>query len=147
MSWVAMDRAIKLGPSIGAGDRIATWTKARDEIRDAIETEGWNEEAGAFTQSFGSTSLDASALVIPLCGFLDSHDPRVRSTVAAIVDRLTDDRGFVYRYRHPDGLAAGEGTFTICTFWLAECLARGGNPQRHARSSSASWLIETTSTC
>ena len=148
MSWVAMDRAIKLGPSIGAGDRIATWTKARDEIRDAIETEGWNEEAGAFTQSFGSTSLDASALVIPLCGFLDSHDPRVRSTVAAIVDRLTDDRGFVYRYRHATtGSPLERAPLRSAPSGWPNVSRGAAIPQRHARSSSASSLIETTSIC
>ena len=83
---------------------------------------------GAFTQAFGSTALDASALIIPLCGFLDARDPRVRSTVSAISEHLTDERGFVYRYHH-DGTRSQEGTFTICTFWLAECLARGGDPE------------------
>jgi alpha,alpha-trehalase len=128
MSWVAMDRAIKLGPSIGARARIAGWTKTRDEIRNAIETQGWNASVGAFTQSFGSSVLDASALMIPICGFLDPRDDRVRSSVAAIAEHLTDERGFVYRYRRDDGEAGDEGTFTICTFWLVECLARGGDP-------------------
>ncbi len=129
MSWVALDRAIQLAPRIGATENVPRWTTVRDEIRTTIETHGWNETVGAFTQSFDSPVLDASALMIPLCGFLDSSDPRVRSTIAAISEHLTDDRGFVYRYRAEDGVGGTEGTFTICTFWLIECLARGGNPQ------------------
>lgn len=128
MSWVAMDRAVKLAPALGAEQWVADWSVTRDDIRRAIETDGWSERAGAFTQAFGSDALDASALVIPLCGFLDSNDPRVRATVAAIAERLTDERGFVFRYLREDGLDGNEGTFTICTFWLAQCLARGGDP-------------------
>ena len=133
MCWVAMDRAIKLAPSLGAEDHVAHWSKTRDDIRHAIETQGWSDVAGAFTQSFGSNALDASALIIPRCGFLDPHDPRMRATVAAITDRLTDERGFVYRYLHDDGLEGAEGTFTICTFWLVECLARSGKSDEARR--------------
>ena len=133
MSWVAMDRAVKLAPVLGATQWVAEWSATRDVIRRAIETDGWSERAGAFTQAFGSDALDASALVIPLCGFLESNDPRVRATVAAIAERLTDERGFVYRYLRDDGLEGGEGTFTICTFWLVECLARGGDPSAARR--------------
>ena len=79
----------------------------------------------AFTQAFGSSTLDASALVIPRVGFLPPTDPRVRSTVEQIRRHLTRD-GLVYRYRTSDGLAGGEGTFTLCTFWLVEALALGG---------------------
>ena len=128
MSWVAMDRAIKLAPSIGAErpDRDVDEGARRDPRRD--RDRGMERRGRRVHAVVRQHALDASALVIPLCGFLDPHDPRVRSTVAAIVDRLTDERGFVYRYLHDDGLAGGEGTFTICTFWLAECLARGGDP-------------------
>lgn len=128
MAWVALDRAIKLASSIGAEAKVAGWIRTRDEIRRAVETQGWNSQVGAFTQSFGSTSLDASVLILPLCGFLDPRDDRVLSTIAAIRERLTDERGFVYRYLGDDGLPSKEGTFTICTFWLAECLARAGDP-------------------
>jgi GH15 family glucan-1,4-alpha-glucosidase len=127
LSWVAMDSAIKLAGAIGAPSKVAAWTATRDEIRRAIETHGWNAEMGAFTQAFGSSALDASALMIPLCGFLDPRDERVRSTIAAITDRLTDERGFVYRYRRDDGQSSQEGTFMICTFWLVECLAQSGD--------------------
>lgn len=126
MSWVALDRAIKLAPMIGANDRIPAWAETRDEIRRAIEEQGWSERAGAFTQAFGSDALDASTLMIPLCRFLDPHDDRVQRTIRAIRERLTDGRGFVYRYLRDDGLPSQEGTFTLCTFWLIECLAHSG---------------------
>ena len=84
---------------------------------------------GAFTQSFGSTDLDASALLIPLVGFLAPDDPRVLSTIDAIAAGLSDERGLLLRYRSEDGLGGSEGSFLICTFWLAEAQARAGRVQ------------------
>src|SRR5207245_3803849 len=97
---------------------------------DAILTEGWSDEVGAFTQAFGRDELDASVLMMPIVGFLPAGDPRMRATIEAIATHLTDDRGFVYRYLNEDGLPGGEGTFGICTFWLAECLAQAGETNR-----------------
>ena len=71
--------------------------------------------------------------MMPIVGFLPADDPRMRATIEAIADRLTDEHGFVYRYLNEDGLPGGEGTFGICTFWLAECLARAGEPDRAAK--------------
>ena len=133
MCWVALDRAILLAPLLGAEEHISRWTDTRQGIRDAIENRGWNDAVGAFTQSFDSDALDASTLMLLLTGFLPPDDPRIRATVDAIADRLTDDRGFVYRYLAPDGLDGAEGTFAICTFWLVECLATLGETRR-ARS-------------
>ncbi len=130
MCWVAVDRAITLADALGAQDRVADWSRARDEIRTAIETEGWNEAVGAFTQSFGSTALDASNLMLGVTGFLAADDPRLRSTVEAIARDLTDEHGFVYRYLGDDGLAGEEGTFTICSFWLVRALAQLGEIER-----------------
>jgi GH15 family glucan-1,4-alpha-glucosidase len=133
MCWVALDRAIALADLLHARDRVADWTAARDEIAGAVLTQGWSEEAGAFTQSFGSTALDASNLMLPIVGFLPADDPRVLATVDAIAERLTDDRGLVYRYRTEegvDGLAGEEGTFLLCTFWLAQALALSGQVER-----------------
>jgi len=129
MSWVALDRAMDLAPHIGADDRVPGWLAIREEIRAAIETEGWNDRMGAFTQSFGSTDLDASALLIPLVGFLAPDDPRVLSTIDAIAAGLSDERGLLLRYRSEDGLGGSEGSFLICTFWLAEAQARAGRVQ------------------
>ncbi|WNV73953.1 glycoside hydrolase family 15 protein [Geodermatophilus sp. DSM 44513] len=133
MCWVALDRAITLAPRLGWEDRVEDWVKARGEISDAVLEQGWDERAGAFTQSFGSTALDASVLVLPIVGFLPADDPRVLATIDAVAERLTDDRGLVYRYRTGDGvdgLPGDEGTFLLCTFWLAQALALTGQVDR-----------------
>jgi GH15 family glucan-1,4-alpha-glucosidase len=130
MCWVALDRAVALAKRLDAKDRVGAWTDARDELAAVIAREGWNERVGAFTQSFGSDVLDASALVLPIVGFLPANDERVRATVDAVVEHLTDPRGLVYRYRTDDGFSGDEGTFLLCTFWLAEALARGGDHER-----------------
>jgi GH15 family glucan-1,4-alpha-glucosidase len=133
MCWVALDRAIALAAVLDAGDRVDAWKQARDEIAEAVLEQGWSDEAGAFTQYFGSTALDASALMLPIVGFLPADDPRVLATIDAIAERLTDERGLVYRYRTEegvDGLAGEEGTFLLCTFWLAQALALSGQVER-----------------
>jgi hypothetical protein len=130
MCWVALDRAVILADRLNASSRIGSWTQTRDQIREAIVTKGWSERAKAFTQSFGSDELDASNLMVPLVGFLPADDPRVLATVDAIEERLTDQRGLVYRYRSRDGLEGEEGTFLLCTFWLAQALAQAGQPVR-----------------
>ncbi|MFI5053307.1 MAG: glycoside hydrolase family 15 protein [Acidimicrobiia bacterium] len=131
MNWVALDRAVKLAPMIGASpEQVERWGEHRDRIRAAILEQGWSEKAGAFAQAFGRDDLDASVLMMPIVGFLPATEPRMLSTIEAVADRLTDDRGFVYRYLNQDGLPGGEGTFGICTFWLAECLAMAGEVDR-----------------
>jgi GH15 family glucan-1,4-alpha-glucosidase len=134
LCWVALDRAVKLAPRLGAYAKTAAWAKARDTISAAIVEEGWSEERGAFTQSFGSEKLDAAQLLMPLVGFLPATDPRVRSTIEAIARELTED-GLVLRYRNEeglnaDGLTGEEGTFVICSFWLVSCLAQAGEIER-----------------
>jgi GH15 family glucan-1,4-alpha-glucosidase len=126
MCWVALDRAIALAGQLSAEDRVDGWASARDEIRAAIAERGWNQRAGAFTQAFGSEDLDASALMLVIAGFLPGDDPRMKATIDAIAQRLTDKRGLVYRYRAPDGLAGEEGAFLLCTFWLAQAQALAG---------------------
>jgi alpha,alpha-trehalase len=126
MCWVALDRAIKIADILDAHNKIESWTAIREQIRDAILTYGWSEKAGAFTQTFGSDDLDASSLMMPIMGFLPATDPRMRSTIDAIAERLTDEHGLVYRYRATDGLAGEEGTFLLCTFWLAQAQALAG---------------------
>jgi GH15 family glucan-1,4-alpha-glucosidase len=126
MCWVALDRALQLADRLDAAGHAPRWKAARDEIRQAVINEGWNPSAGAFTQYFGGDTLDASTLMVPIVGFLPADDPRVLSTIDAILGRLTDPRGLVYRYRSDDGLAGGEGTFLLCTFWLAQALAMAG---------------------
>ncbi|MFJ2034051.1 glycoside hydrolase family 15 protein [Streptosporangium sp. NPDC087985] len=127
MCWVGLDRAIALAPLLGAEHRVADWSRTREEIRTAILKQAWNEQAGSFTQTFGGTDLDAALLMIPLVGFLSADDPRVRSTVHAVATQLTGARGLVHRYRTTDGLPGQEGTFLLCTFWLAHALALSGD--------------------
>ena len=126
MCWVALDRAIALAPHLGAEDRAGEWAAARDEIRAAIVENGWNDAAGAYTQAFGSEDLDASNLMLAITGFLPGDDPRLKATIDATAARLTDERGLVYRYLAHDGLAGEEGTFLLCTFWLAQAQALAG---------------------
>ena len=130
MCWVALDCAIDLADILHAHDRIDEWAVTREQIRDAILQRGWSEKAAAFTQSFGSDELDASCLMMPIVGFLPATDPRMRSTIDAIAERLTDAHGLVYRYRASDGLAGEEGTFLLCTFWLAQAQALAGEIER-----------------
>ena len=130
MCWVALDRAASLADRLDASNRVEAWKQTQDHIRDAILTKGWSEKANAFTQSFGSDELDASSLMLPLVGLLPADDPKVLATINATEERLTDDRGLVYRYRAHDGLDGKEGTFLLCTFWLAQALARSGQPAR-----------------
>jgi GH15 family glucan-1,4-alpha-glucosidase len=136
MCWVALDRAIALADVLGAHDRVPEWKRHRDEIFEAVVNDGWNPDIGAFTQYFGGTGLDASNLMMPLVGFLPADDPRMLATIDAIDRELTDEHGLVFRYRTEagvDGLAGEEGTFLLCTFWLAQALAKAGQIER-ARS-------------
>ena len=126
MCWVALDRAIALSDLLHTEDRVDSWKQQRDQIWETVIREAWSNEAGAFTQYIGSTALDAANLMMAIVGFLPATDPRMLATIDAIEERLTDDRGLVYRYRNEDaidGLAGDEGTFLLCTFWLAEALA------------------------
>jgi GH15 family glucan-1,4-alpha-glucosidase len=134
MCWVALDRAVSLAPQLGEHAKTAEWTAARDELREAILTQGWSERRQAYAQSFGSDELDGAALLMPIYGFLPAGDPRMRSTIEAIARDLTED-GLVLRYRAEDGLNADgltgeEGTFVICSFWLVSCLAQAGEVER-----------------
>lgn len=130
MCWVALDRAVALAGPLDASDRVEAWKQTQVQIRETVLTRGWSDRANAFTQSFGSDELDASNLMLPLVGFLPADEPRVLSTINATEERLTDGRGLVYRYQSPDGLAGEEGTFLLCTFWLAQALARAGQAAR-----------------
>jgi GH15 family glucan-1,4-alpha-glucosidase len=130
MCWVALERAVALAGRLDASDRVAGWKEIKDDIHQAIVSKGWSDRAQAFTQSFGSDDLDASNLMMPLVGFLPARDPRILATIDATEARLTDERGLVYRYRSHDGLEGEEGTFLLCTFWLAQAMAVAGQPDR-----------------
>jgi GH15 family glucan-1,4-alpha-glucosidase len=125
MAWVAFDRAVKSVKRLGVEGPIDRWLAVRDEIHAQVCRDGYSSELGSFVQSYGSNRLDASLLLLPLVGFLPPSDPRVLGTIEAVEKLLTTD-GFVHRYKPDpavDGLPPGEGTFLLCTFWLADCLA------------------------
>jgi alpha,alpha-trehalase len=134
LCWVALDRAIALAPQLGQHANVERWTAERDEIREAILTRGWSESRQAYAQSFDSDELDAAQLLMPMFGFLPATDERMRSTIDAIADDLTEN-GLVLRYRNEeglnaDGLTGEEGTFVICSFWLVSALAKAGEVER-----------------
>lgn len=133
MCWVAMDRAIKAATSLGLPGDVETWRTVREEIRSEVMEKGYSTERQAFVQSYGSNNLDAANLMLPLVGFIPATDPKMRSTIRAIQAELTNPQGFVYRYKDFDdgvgeasGVGGTEGTFTICTFWLADNLIHMG---------------------
>ena len=129
MCWLALDRAVAMADQLHASERADGWAAEADRIREAILDRGYSDEVGAFTQTLDGTELDASSLMVSLVGFLPGDDARVQSTVDAIAAGLTDERGLVYRYRvcaGVDGLDGDEGTFLLCTFWLARALAMAG---------------------
>ncbi len=127
MAWVAFDRAVKAVRHLGCDGPADRWARVRDDIHDEVCRRGFDEDVGAFVQSYDSRRLDASVLMIPLVGFLPPTDPRVRRTVEAIERHLMSD-GLVWRYlpegtESVDGLPSGEGVFLPCSFWLADNLA------------------------
>ena len=122
MAWVAFDRAIKDAEAFGLEAPVDRWRKLRADIHAEVCEKAFNPRVGAFVQAYGSEHLDASALLIPVVGFLPPEDARVRCTVEAIERRLVRN-GFVLRYDTAvteDGLPPGEGAFLACSFWLAD---------------------------
>ena len=122
MSWVALDRGMRLANAHGPPADIERWRGERDRIYWAIMTKGWNDDLKAFVQYEGSTVLDASILLMPLMGFVTPSDPKWQSTLSAMDRTLVSD-SLVYRYdpaASPGGLQGSEGTFSICTFWYVD---------------------------
>jgi GH15 family glucan-1,4-alpha-glucosidase len=127
MCWVAMDRAARLAEQRGDDERVARWQQVADDISEDILTRGLDSR-GVFRQHYDTDALDASTLLVPLLRFLPPEDERVRATVCAIRDELTEN-GLVLRYRTDetdDGLHGKEGTFLICSFWLVSALSEIG---------------------
>lgn len=129
MSWVAFDRALRVARHRGLPAPVEEWTQASTQIYEQIMERGWSERTQSFVQSYGSDAVDASALLMVLTRFAGATDPRILATIDRIQRELTSD-SLVYRY-HPhtaadDGVGSLEGTFSPCSFWLAESLARAG---------------------
>ncbi len=127
LCWVAIDRGIRLAIKRSLPADLDAWTRTRNEIYNTIHTVFWNQDRQAFVQHRGSQSLDAACLLMPMLRFIGPTDPRWLSTLEGVRRELLDDT-LVYRYRignaASDGLAGDEGTFSICSFWYVECLAR-----------------------
>jgi GH15 family glucan-1,4-alpha-glucosidase len=137
MCWVAVDRALRLASKRSFPAHWTKWYQARDEIYMDVMKNGWSPKRNAFVQHYGSNSLDAANLVMPLVFFTAPTDPRMLSTLDAITKDPSDggllSNSLVYRYNlkeFSDGLAGGEGTFNMCTFWLVEALTRAGRTDR-----------------
>jgi GH15 family glucan-1,4-alpha-glucosidase len=133
MSWVALDRGLRLADKRSFPADRANWLKVRDEIYEEVMTKGFDPRRKSFVQAYGSDALDASSLLMPLVFFMAPNDPRMLSTVDAIRQPVTKGGlaadGLVYRYNPgiaPDGLPGHEGTFNMCSFWLVEALTRAG---------------------
>jgi GH15 family glucan-1,4-alpha-glucosidase len=138
MSWVALDRGIRLSEKRALPANHAKWLRERDRIYEDVMSRCWNQKRSAFTQFYGSEDLDASLLIMPLVFFMAPNDPRMLGTLAAILENprnagLVCD-SLVYRYPpepRVDGLPGVEGTFNMCSFWLVEALTRASqrNPE------------------
>ncbi|MGW2946839.1 glycoside hydrolase family 15 protein [Streptomyces sp. NPDC001226] len=127
-TWIALDRAIRMAAARGRPAELDRWIRHRNAVYLQVMERGWSPERAAFTQYLGSDVLDSSLLVMPAVGFIAPQDPRWTSTMEAIKKDLVSDN-LVYRYdpaASPDGLRGSEGTFSACTFWYVEALARAG---------------------
>ena len=127
--WVALDRGLRLSQKRGLPIDREWLRQERDRIYEWIMERGWNPQRNSFVQYAGSDSLDASNLLMPLVRFISPHDPRMLATIDRTIEDLVSD-SLVYRYEigkgAGDGLSGSEGTFSMCTFWLVEALARAG---------------------
>ncbi len=142
MCWVALDRGIRAAEQMHLEADVARWCLVREQIRADILSHGYNSSIGAFTQSYDDAVLDASNLLLPLVGFIPPDDPRMRSTVDRIIERLTDDEGFVFRYLSADGLIGSEGPLLSApSGWSITLPCRDGL-LRHAHFLSASCLTQ-----
>jgi GH15 family glucan-1,4-alpha-glucosidase len=133
MCWVALDRAVTLAERRSLPAPVDRWREERDRIYANLHEEFWDDRRGTFVQHLGSTTLDASVLLMPIAGFISPQDPRWVSTLKAVDHELVED-ALVYRYRTEDaasdGLTGTEGSFCMCSFWFIECLTQSGDLER-----------------
>ena len=148
MCWVAVDRALRLANKRSLPGDVHFWRTTRDTIYEEIQARAWSESRQAFVQAYGSDTLDASCLIMPLVFFQSPMDPRILKTVDAIHKSLEEggltSNGLVFRYdvsKTRDGLSGEEGTFSICTFWMVEAMARIGKYEQEYLD-KARWLFE-----
>src|SRR5438094_94578 len=123
--YVALDRAIKMARELGYDEDWQRWEPVRKKIKSHILSEGWSEKKKAFAMVFGGEDLDAANLLMPLVGFLPAKDPKMSATIQRIREELSEE-DLIYRYKVDDGQLGKEGTFTVCSFWMVDCLTRLG---------------------
>ena len=123
--YVALDRASKMARELGYDEDWQRWEPVRKKIKSHIVSEGWSEKKKAFAMVFGGEDLDAANLLMPLVGFLPAKDPKMSATIQRIREELSED-DLIYRYRVDDGQLGKVGTFTVCSFWMVDCLTRLG---------------------
>ena len=134
-AWVALTRAAQLADRINADAPIEEWRRVAAEIRTQVLEHSWNEEIGAFTQSYDSPELDASVLVMPTVGFIEANDPRFTSTIEVVTrDLAAGPYPLLYRYLNEDGVGGPEGAFLLPSFWLVEALAMAGETRAARRA-------------
>ena len=127
LCWSALDRGIRLADECMRRAPTRRWKRARDELREEIDRRGYDSKRGVYVQAYGHKDLDAALLLLPTVEYVAWDDERMLRTVAAIREELDAGDGLLYRYRRDDGLPGQEGAFLCCSFWLVECLARGGD--------------------
>jgi GH15 family glucan-1,4-alpha-glucosidase len=128
MCWIALDRGLRLASKRSFPAPRHKWLEARDAIFEQVMDRGWNDKLKSFVQHYDTDALDASSLLMPLTFFIAPTDPRMETTLDAIMACLVSD-SLVYRFLPevtPDGLPGRDGTFNICSFWLVEALTRAG---------------------
>lgn len=124
MCWSALDKGLRLAEECMRKAPERRWRKARDEVREAVESKGFDKKRGTFVQAFGSDALDSAVLLLPGFDFIEWDDERMVSTVDVLREELDDGHGLLLRYAADDGMEGQEGAFLACSFWLVECLAR-----------------------
>ncbi len=139
-AWVALTRAAELGRQLNATAPIDEWRTEAYRIQEEVLDKAWSTDLGAFTQSYGDSSLDTSVLVMPSVGFLSANDPRFKSTLEACVDGLqAGEYPLLYRYKNEDGLEGPEGAFLLPSFWMVEAIGLTGD-LRTARATLAAMM-------
>lgn len=128
LCWVAIDRAVKIAELIDKNEYVKTWKGIREDIKDDVLKNAWNEKVGAFTQAYGSNHLDASTLLMENFGFIDAKDKRFISTVNITRKELCRN-GLMYRYKNRDDFGTPNSSFTICTFWMIQALFKIGKKE------------------
>jgi GH15 family glucan-1,4-alpha-glucosidase len=129
LCWVAIDRSIKVAELFKKVKKIKKWILLRDNIKKDILSKGWNKNKRAFTQSYNSSDLDASVLLMEPYGFISANDPKYISTVHAIEKELSND-GLLYRYKNEDDFGLPSSSFTVCTFWFIDALNKIGEREK-----------------